>query len=56
MLLSLIIVFVAMIAVIYVVDYAGVPHPFNMIIKVVTVILGVVYILRLAGLLSGTGL
>lgn len=56
LILSLVLIFGVAWGCIILVDKAGVPAPFNMLLKVVIVIVAVYCLLLKAGMLQGTGL
>lgn len=49
LLIALLILAVIVIFAVWLIDYCGIPHPFNMILKIVIALIGLLYLLQRFG-------
>jgi glucan phosphoethanolaminetransferase (alkaline phosphatase superfamily) len=56
LLIALVVIILVAWACFWLIDSSGIPHPINMIAKVIVALIAVVALLTKSGLLSGTGL
>jgi hypothetical protein len=54
--IAILIILLVVYAAFWIIDNAGVPHPFNMILKVVIGIIALIALLQKAGMLNGVAL